>query len=195
MRAQDCVATALLDIGNVTVNAQDCDCKTVVMSVADHRPLVCDPVAGDDCGCTAGHVCARGVGDGGTAVVMVDATTEAVLALVLMAGTLVERCHATRLCAEVVLTSAHRGATVLGNVGSTAYSWSETPSGKPPAPTYVCADERCVRVAAVAPLTLPSLLRRRSSCRAACRAMSGQRTRSSPRRSSSCDRRQTASIH
>jgi hypothetical protein len=70
--AQHGVATALLDSGDVTVNAQDCDPKTVVMSVAGRGPLVCDPVAGDDCGCTAGHGCAcagygrvRLCGDGG----------------------------------------------------------------------------------------------------------------------------------
>jgi hypothetical protein len=82
---------------------------------------------------------------------MVDATTEAVLVLVLMAGTLVEWCPATRLCAEVVQASAARGATVLDNVGRTGCcSATPGPSGKAPAPMYVCADERCVRVAAVA---------------------------------------------
>jgi hypothetical protein len=67
MCAHDAVVTALLDSGDVTVpvKARDIDGKTAVKVMAGHRALVCDPVGGrDDCGCTAGHGCAHGVGDG-----------------------------------------------------------------------------------------------------------------------------------
>ena len=91
------MTTALLDSGEVTVKAQDCDGKTALMFVAGRGPLVCDVVAGDDGGRASALGWAHGVGEGvkDTAAAMVDATTDAGLALALMAGARVEFDSAT----------------------------------------------------------------------------------------------------
>jgi hypothetical protein len=86
------VATALLDSGDATVKAQDCDGTTTLMVVAGRGRLVCDVVAGDDGGRASAHGWACGVGEGvqDTAAAMVDATSDVGLALALMAGARVE---------------------------------------------------------------------------------------------------------
>jgi hypothetical protein len=78
-RARRCVATSLLDSGEVTVKAQDCDGKTTLMVVAGRGRLECNDVAGDDGGRVSAHGWACGVGEGvqDTAAAMVDATTDA----------------------------------------------------------------------------------------------------------------------
>jgi hypothetical protein len=67
------------------------------MFVAGRGPLVCDLVAGDDGGRASALGWAHGVGEGvkDTAAAIVDATTDAGLALALMAGARVEFDSAT----------------------------------------------------------------------------------------------------
>jgi hypothetical protein len=91
----------------MTVKAQDCDGKTALVLVVCRGRLECNVVAGDDGDASAAHWLACGVGDGvqDTAAAMVDATTDAGLALALMAGGRVEL-HPAMVWLEVVLAAA-----------------------------------------------------------------------------------------
>ncbi len=129
------------------MKAQDCDGKTTLMVtvVPGRGRLVCDVVAGDDGGRASAHGWACGVGEGvqDTAAAMVDATTDARLALALMAGARVElhlrrcvwrRCQQPRPCVQVVaakpsLTSQELYAAVGCSVRGCAASGDGRGSG------------------------------------------------------------------